>query len=88
MTENKVPEYLDQAIAAGAARALRNRAARQRERTTAWTAITTDSRGQPVLIASGEAAIAARLADEFEALADDIEGEGGKMLVRAGNGRS
>jgi hypothetical protein len=75
MIENKVSEYLDQAIAAGAARALRSRAARQRERATAWTVATTDNRGQPVLIASGEAAIAARMAAEFEALAREFAGE-------------
>ncbi len=72
---NRVPEYLDQAIAAGAARALRNRAERQRERATAWTVTTTDNRGQRVEIASGEAAIAARMADEFEALAREFAGE-------------
>jgi hypothetical protein len=70
---NRVPEYLESAIAAGAARALRNRAERQRERAMAWTVTTTDNRGQPVLIASGEGEIAARLADEFEALAQALE---------------
>ncbi len=81
MAEIKVPEYpanngsewLDRAIAAGAVRALRNRAERQRERATTGTAITTDSRGQRVLVAYGEAAIASCLADEFEALAREFE---------------
>lgn len=41
-----------------------------------------------MLIASGEGEIAARLADEFEALADDIEGECSKLLARASDGRS
>ncbi len=74
-TANRGTEGLDQAMLAGAARALRNRAARQRDRATAWTATTTDSRGQPVEIASGEAAIAARMADEFEALAQALADE-------------
>ena len=63
---------LDRAIIAGAARALRSRAARQRERASAWTVMTADSRGQPVPILTGEAAIFVRIAEVLEATAQDL----------------
>jgi hypothetical protein len=62
---------LDSAIVAGAVAALRKRAARQRAIVEAGVVMTETG----VMIRAGEAAVAARLAEAFAALADEIERE-------------
>jgi hypothetical protein len=65
------PDEIERAIRAGAIAALRRRAERQR---TAAALGTVAAEGRPdVLILTGEAAVAARLAEAFAALADELE---------------
>ncbi|MFZ2106262.1 MAG: hypothetical protein WAV18_12955 [Roseiarcus sp.] len=72
--EAKVLSEIERAVRAGAARALRARAAVQRKKGTDGTS----SAGEQfpnVAIQSGEAAVAGRLARAFDLLADEIESE-------------
>ena len=72
--EAKILSEIDLAIGAGAARALRARAAVQRRK----AADGTSSAGEQfpdVTIQTGEAAVAGRLASAFELLAGEIESE-------------
>jgi hypothetical protein len=64
-----VADEIEDDILAGAVRALRRRAQRQRKIAEAWTAH--GARG--VTVRSGEAAIALRISAALEAAADEIE---------------
>ena len=75
--EAKILGDLELAVRAGAAKALKARAAVQRLRAAEGTS----SAGEQfpnVTIQSGEAAVAGRLASAFELLADEIELEAGQ----------
>jgi hypothetical protein len=70
-TNDDTPDDIELAFRAGAIAALRRRAERQ----AAVGALgTVAAKGHPdVLIVAGEAAVAARLAEAFAALADELE---------------
>jgi hypothetical protein len=75
--EAKVLSEIEIAVRAGAARALRTRASIQRQKAGDCTS----SAGQQfpnVMIQTGEAAVAGRLASAFELLAAEIESEAGQ----------
>jgi hypothetical protein len=77
MTGAAFADEIELAVRAGAARALRTRAAVQRLRAVDGTS----SAGEQfpnVVIQTGEAAVAGRLASAFEALATEIESEAGQ----------
>jgi hypothetical protein len=72
--EAKALSEIELAIHAGAARALRTRAAVQRQMAVEGTS-SAGEKYPGVVIQTGEAAIAGRLANAFELLADEIESE-------------
>jgi hypothetical protein len=72
--EAKVLRDIELAIYAGATRALRARAAVQRQKAAEGTS-SAGSRFSDVTIQTGEAAVAARLAATFERVAYEIESE-------------
>ena len=71
MSANVNPDELDAAILAGAVRALRRRAEMQAENAQLGT--TTAENRPTVSIRTGEAAVAARLAEAFNECADSLE---------------
>jgi hypothetical protein len=72
--EAKILGEIEIAIRAGAARALRARASQQRQKAAEGTS-TAAEKFPDVIIQTGEAAVAGRLASAFELLADEIESE-------------
>jgi hypothetical protein len=72
--EAKVVSEIEFAIRAGAAKALRDRAALQRRKAADGTS-TAGDRFPDVAIQTGEAAVAEKLADAFELIAAEIEAE-------------
>jgi hypothetical protein len=69
-----LPDQIELAICAGAARALRTRAAVQRQMAADGTSSAGD-RFPTIVVRSPEAAMAANLADAFLRIADGIEAE-------------
>jgi hypothetical protein len=72
--EAKVLSEIELAVRVGAAKALKARAAVQREKAADGTS-TAGEKYPDVVIRTGEAAVAARLADEFERVAAEFDGE-------------
>ena len=72
--EAKVLSDIEFAVCAGAACALRARAALQRKKACDGTS-SAGERHPSIVIQTGEAAVAGRLASAFELLADEIESE-------------
>ena len=70
--EAKALGDIERGVRAGAARALRTRAAIQRQRAADGTS-TGGDKNPSIVIQTGEAAVAARLVGAFELLADEIE---------------
>ena len=73
--EAKILSEIELAVRSGAARALRTRAAVQRQRASDGIAAVGD-KFPGLVIRSPEAAMAEKLADAFERLATEIESEG------------
>ena len=67
-------DSIELAIRAGAVRALRTRAARQRQKAAGGIAVAREQFSN-VIVRSPEAAMAANLADAFERIAAEIEAE-------------
>jgi hypothetical protein len=72
MTGEFPSHSIELAIRAGAVRALRTRADKQRQKAAGGIA----AAGDISMVRSPEAAMAANLAAEFERLADEVEAEG------------
>jgi hypothetical protein len=77
MSDAPKPDPMETAIRAGVAAAIRRRVAVQHKRAEEGS-ITIDGHGSPIITFSPESRLAQKIADDLEAIAAEMEQEGGK----------